>query len=212
MPAAGLPNRTVLEIGSLAASRVTLHPYGFYIVPTDLVIDDIPVRFHVWLKGIRRAQEPVWPPHCHRSTMTSHVLHGRLTNVTWPNVLIGFGQPLYYVQIEADRSYVVRTPVELTLGEARCETVAAGSHYVVPKGIIHDTRVELDEECVTLCLFHTDRSGKSLVVGEPEAADRIETNRLNLTTEEAEAAHALCRNVLARFNDGRARKNRVRET
>lgn len=188
-----------LLAADLPPSRVTLHPYGFYIVPTDLVVEDIPIRFHVWLKGVRRAQDPVWPPHCHRSTMTSHVLHGELTNVTWPQVLIGFGQPLYYVQIEENKSYVVRTPVELTLGDPKLQRVKSGSGYVVPKGVIHDTRVPFDGECVTMCLFHTDRSGKSLVVGDAGAPDKVETNRLALSRDEAEAANELCRSVLERW-------------
>lgn len=188
-----------VEKGALSPTRVTLHPYGFYIVPTDLVVDDVPIRFHVWLPGIRRAQAPVWPPHCHRSTMTSHVLHGGLTNITWPDLLVGFGQPLYYVVIEEGRSYLHRTPVELTLGAPRSQHVPAGHSYVVPKGIIHDTQVPLDGECVTLCLFHTDRSGKSLVVGAADAADRIETNRLDLSGDEAQAAFDLCSRTLDRL-------------
>ena len=175
-----------------------LHAYGFYII-SAYALSGIRVRFHVWLKGIRRAQAPVWPPHCHRSTMTSHVLHGGLTNVTWPDLLIGFGQPLYYVVIEEGRSFLHRTPVELTLGAERREHVAAGQSYVVPKGIIHDTQVPPDGECVTMCLFHTDRSGKSLVVGAADAADRIETNRLDLSRGEAEAALSLCSRVLERI-------------
>lgn len=193
------------QASTLSPTRVLLHPYGFYVVPTDLVVDDVAIRFHVWLKGVRRAQEPVWPPHCHRSTMTSHVLHGALTNVTWPDLLIGFGQPLYYVQFEGTRSFMIRTPVDLTLGEPRREHVTAGHSYVVPKGIVHDTQVPPDEECVTLCLFHTDRSGKSLVVGAVDAADRFEMNRLDLSPEEAEAAVAQCRQVLHSLQQTRER-------
>ncbi|MDX2309326.1 MAG: hypothetical protein NW216_13885 [Hyphomicrobium sp.] len=190
---------------------VTLHPYGFYIVATKEAVDEIPIRFHVWVEGLRRAQEPVWPPHCHRSTMTSHVLSGALTNVTWPRPLLGFGQPLYHTEIAEGRSYLHRTPVELTLGSPIAERVEAGSSYVVPKGIFHDTQVPLEASCVTLCLFHADRSGKSLVAGAVDAPAVVEANRLALGEDEARRALALCCRALDTLTIGK-RKRGVRRS
>lgn len=183
-------------IDRVARAAVTRHPYGFYVIPTGVEFDGVPIRFHAWLAGLRNAQAPVWPEHTHRSTMRSIVLDGWLENAQWMNVRVGFGAPLYTTEIQATVSYLVRSPIEVSIGEPDVARVAAGESYVVPKGVFHDTRVPIDRQCLTLCLFLNDRDGKSVVAGEHDRPDRIETSRVALSEVEKERARAYCLDVL----------------
>jgi len=186
-------------VAEVEAAPVTRHPYGFYVVQTRIVVDEMPLRFHAWLAGLRIAQQPHWPEHTHKSTMRSFVLDGTLTNLQWQVSGVGYGVPLYTTELAGTRSYLNRSPIEISIGDPAAETVQAGGSYVVPKGVFHDTRVDADKACLTMCWFLNDRSGQSVVAGAIEAPARIETVRTALSEAEARQAKAYCLDVVRRW-------------
>src|SRR6266478_2609078 len=62
----------------LREPRPTWHPYGFLIFKLGSGGNGETIRLHVWPRGHRHMQLPVWPIHSHPWDLQSRVICGRL--------------------------------------------------------------------------------------------------------------------------------------
>ena len=159
--------------------RVTVHPYGFFIIKLD-VTPGCQLRIHVWLDDPRPTQDPDWPPHDHNFAIDSLVLYGSLINQTWKVVPNGAGQHvLYRVNYKGQYSALNRTNenVDCSLESEAC--LSAGMTYSVPLETFHAGVVKVGDTAMTLCLMHSQADVVPHVVGCISGQDRYLFKRDN---------------------------------
>lgn len=141
------------------------HPLGF-IVCTLLTEGRCKFRLHVWpvIGGVQ--QSPECQIHDHLFEFKSWVLAGAVENIEYVASTQGKEFALYRTEYTGDRSELTKTDTTLRLAEQRRRTFCAGSSYVVPAGVLHETARVGTKPALT-ALVTTDVSSAAPLVAGP---------------------------------------------
>jgi hypothetical protein len=164
-----------LETGQLTATDLLsmrqelgapfrLHPLGF-IVCTLLTEGASKFRLHFWpvIGGVQ--QSPECQIHDHLFEFKSWVLAGAVENIEYVASAQGESFALYRTEYIGDRSQLTKTDNTLRLAEVERRTHFAGSSYVVPAGVLHETTRVGTRPALTVLVTTDVSSAAPLVAG-----------------------------------------------
>lgn len=181
-------------LGYLATGELDFkwHPLGFMHVKLLLLGDKV-LRFHIWPKGNRKPQEPLWEIHDHNFSFHSYVVFGELQNVLYDVYSKTRGDyVLYEVSYYDDASFMRRTNEHVVLGEGRETRMHAGEYYYEAAADFHRTHVPVDFCAATLVAATIDPSITPKVVGLLSGDEQYQFDRSRCNnTEIVEAIRAL---------------------
>jgi hypothetical protein len=148
-----------------------LHPLGF-LACTLLVEGARKFRLHYWPIASAVQQSPECQIHDHLFEFTSWVLAGSVENIEYGASSTGPEYAAYQTEYARDQSTLIKTTRTLRLVEISRRTFSAGSSYVVPAGVLHETvRIGPDPACTVLVTNDVSTS-PPLVVGPVDGRER----------------------------------------
>lgn len=160
--------RVLLE--SITVSNVQVpcnwHPLGFFHMPVAQSDDGRRLRFHVWPANYRSTQNPPLSIHDHAFALTSRVLVGSMSNITYHVSDQGVANARLYDVLYDEHQSVLRANGRLAcVSELRRERQSAGAQYVVPIGTFHESEVALGSLTATMVLTETLDQRTPVVIG-----------------------------------------------
>lgn len=142
-----------------------LHPLGF-VVCTLLTEGNLRFRLHCWPVAGGMQQSPECQIHDHLFEFKSWVLAGAVENIEYVASAQGKEFALYRTEYAGDLSKLTKTDTTLRLSEHRRHTYCAGSSYLVPAGVLHET-VRVGTKPAFTVLVTTDVSSAAPLVAGP---------------------------------------------
>lgn len=162
---------------------VNWHPLGFLQFKLGKDKYEGSVKLHIWDNGLRSVQNPEWLIHRHVWELSSHVLVGKVTNLTY-EVKDCFNKTnecfycAYDVIFEEQNSILVKTNRYLSCNPLTCQTYAAGEKYSVKSNDFHQTTVPSEDFAATIIYTPPKIRETPLVVGDANGLERYNYERI----------------------------------
>jgi len=171
------------------------HPLGF--VHVRLYAEPgRSLRLHLWPRGRRVLQEPLWLIHDHIFTLRSVILVGAVRNTVYEAIEseharyriyeVSYGGP------DSSRNKLTATSALVLPRSTLSEGHVAGAAYSIPPSVFHESVVSEDVCAATLVLTSDPLPLSPRVVGDASAPSTISVERRRCSTDEL-------RRVLAEF-------------
>jgi len=187
------PSKLLVQIKNwiLAVKPFALiHPHGFLIIPVRREQGE-DWRFHVWPRGKRFITGMPGLIHTHDKILESRVLKGRLSNSNYSVTCVKQGGvPVYKVSYAGDKylpsaaSLLIRTNVRVAPKVIERRDFQVGENYRVDAHLFHQVDVPEEESTCTLARMHSQSPGIIQVLGIDGYADRLESLRSQLSTDD----------------------------
>ena len=164
--------REVLKAIGSGDSPVTAvrHPLGFLCLPLERT-EEHGVCVHVWSGALPHAASTTSQIHCHSWDLVSHVLYGRVENVSRGRQRHGLGRhppDLRGGQRDRRRPRSGRPPRTVRCDRGTSEVFGPGQTYTLPAGVFHASLIPGDGETATVALGRGRPGRRDLSLGPPD--------------------------------------------
>lgn len=178
------PVRLVQEFVDGGASFVW-HPLGF-VVCKFFEGGGRKLRMHLWSNAKHKTQQPAWMIHDHLFDLKSWVLSGQIENVEYEAVNTASKFRIYGASYENGKSVLDRTESSVDVIEKKREIIVAGNTYLVPAGVLHESRSLKNGTSVTVCETIDKLNRNPAVIGNLEGEPRYIYSRTAVSISDLE--------------------------
>lgn len=154
----------------LKNSEPLWHPLGFVSCLVESIQNNEFYRIHYWPKDLRRTKNPNWPIHTHCYDLESLILEGSITDIQY-EIKKGEDHQVYQVEYSGEDSKIIKTNSSISLDIMFAQQRYQAESYFVPKGIFHQSEVNLKATAVTFVHLSNKDNTFPLVVGENKAIE-----------------------------------------
>lgn len=148
-----------------------LHPLGF-LACTLLTEGDRKLRLHFWPEAGGVQQSSDCQIHDHLFFFRSWVLAGSVENIEYVESAGGREFKAYRTEYAGNRSTLIKTDKTLRLAEVSRCIFCAGSSYMIPAGVLHETARVSAEPAFTVLVTTDVSMAAPMVLGPPNGLDR----------------------------------------
>ncbi len=165
-------------------SQLSIHPYGFFIIKV-LTNKNFQVRLHFWFEGVKRKQNPDWPPHNHSFDIYSLVLQGELSHTIYDVRRSSLGKnTLYQVEYSADISLLKKTSTAISYSELETKKYGKNDTYSLCCEQFHSINHIGKGDAITLCVMTNNNNSTQYVLGDISGDQRYIFKRREVYKEE----------------------------
>jgi hypothetical protein len=138
------------------------HPLGFLCLPIERT-GRLGVCLHLWSPDVAPLATTS-QIHCHSWDLVSHVLYGRLRNIT---TRTGEGRDLRVFEVlsRGDTDELRATPRTVKAVRGETATHGPGDVYALPAGVFHSTLLDAGPDAATVALGVESPIGRDLSLG-----------------------------------------------
>jgi hypothetical protein len=169
----------------------TVHPYGFFVILLARSAEE-EWRFHIWPPNRDIGDGMPAPIHTHEKTVTSRILRGALTNITYSVEFASDGAlPVYEVRHLADKygsdnkNILIKRAERGTAHQESAETYDVGDTYTVPPHVFREALTPTSLASCTIVQMHSGVPGVVKILGTDGYEDRLEFTRRSCLAAEA---------------------------